>query len=251
MAELNGGLRLRLLLRSLAVQGSWNYRTLPGAGLAFSLIPVLSRLYRGDREALARSVGRHTDFFNSHPYLAGVAIAALARLELERVEPEQISRFKSVLVGPLGTLGDRLIWAHWRPLCSFLALLLFTAGAPWWTALAVFLILYNTVHLWLRLWGLQVGWREGREVGRVLMGSALRRLPDRLTIPLALVGGALLPPIALAVGGGSGAGSVSILAIAVSLAAVGFWRSALAGRAAVAALVLGSVAFAALGRVVW
>lgn len=251
VVELDAALRFRLLLRSLAIQGSWNYRTLIGAGVGFALIPVLARLHRGDREGLARSLGRHTDFFNSHPYLATVAIAALARLEMEGAEAEQIDRFKSVLVGPLGTLGDRLVWARWRPLCLLLAILVYLAGAPWWAASALFLVLYNVVHLWLRLWGLDVGWREGRDVARVLMGSTLRRLPERLTIPLAAVGGALLPPIALAMGGSTDAGPLSIIAIAFALAVLGFWRPVLAGRAAVVALVLGSAVFTALGRVVW
>ena len=251
MVELSKALRLRLFLRSLAVQGSWNYRTLIGAGIGFALIPVLARIHRDDREALARSVARHTGFFNSHPYLATVAIAALAKLEMEGTDAEQISRFKSVLVGPLGTLGDRLVWARWRPLCLIVAILLFLAGVPWWLACATFLVLYNVVHIWLRLWGLDVGWREGREVGRVLVGSTLRRLPDRLTIPLAVAGGLLLPPIAVAVGGGTGASAFSLIALALALSVLGFWRPVLAGRVVVGVLVLGSMIFAGYSRMVW
>ena len=222
-----------------------------GAGLAFSLIPVLAQVYRDDREALEKAVGRYSGFFNSHPYLATVAIAALARLEVEKTAVEEIDRFKSVVSGPLGTLGDRLVWARWRPLCSFLAIFIFAAGAPWWLAVAAFLIPYNALHLALRLWGLRIGWREGLNVGRVLISSTLRRLPERLTIPLAAISGAVLPPIALAAGGGTEAGSFSLIAIAIPLAVVGIWRPVPAGRTAAVALVLGALAFAALGNTIW
>ncbi|UCC47835.1 MAG: PTS system mannose/fructose/sorbose family transporter subunit IID [Gemmatimonadota bacterium] len=247
MLALSPLVRLRILLRSLAIQGSWNYQTMQGAGIGFALIPVLARLHRRDPASLAESLKRHTRFYNGHPYLATVAIAAVARMESEQAQAEEIERFKSAIVSPLGSIGDRLVWARWRPLCSLLGLTLFLAGAPWWVASAAFLALYNAVHLALRVWGLHLGWREGRDVGRALMGSPLRRLPDRLTIPLAAVAGALLPLLALGLGGPSGAGSLSVIGIALVLAVVGAWRPAVAGRLAVLVPLVGSLVVMALG----
>ena len=241
----------QLLLRSLAVQGSWNYRTMQGAGIAFALIPVLVRMHGDDRAALEEAIGRHAGFFNAHPYMSTLAIAALARMEMEGASVEQIERFKRALVSPLGSLGDRLVWARWRPLCLLLAITLFLGGAAWWVASGVFLLLYNAVHLALRGWGLRLGWREGGEVGRALMGSPLRRLPDRLTIPLAVVSGALLPLIALELSGASRVGPLPAIGIAVVLAALGTWRPAVAGRVAALGLLLLSLVFVVLGKVVW
>jgi PTS system mannose-specific IID component len=251
MAGLGRLLSLRLVLRSLLIQGSWNYRTMQGGGLGFSLIPALAKLRRGDRAALAASLGRHTGFFNANPYLSTVAISAIARMEAEGTGPEEVDRFKRALVSPLGSLGDRLIWARWRPLCSLLAVLLFAAGAPWWLASGLFLLFYNAAQLTLRAWGLRLGWREGRDVGRALMASPLRRLPDRLTIPLALVTGALLPPLALAVGGASGVGPIHIIGIAAATSAAGYWRPAVAGRLAALGFLLASLAFVGLETTVW
>jgi PTS system mannose-specific IID component len=251
MASLGHAVRLRLLLRSLLVQASWNHRTMQGAGLGFALIPALARLYRGDRTKLAKVLRQHCGFFNAHPYLSTVAIAALARMESERADSEQVERFKRAIVSPLGSLGDRLVWARWRPLCSLLAFFIFLLGAPWWVAVGVFLVSYNAVHLWLRVWGLRLGWREGREVGRALMGSPLRRLPDRLTIPLAVVSGAVVPLLALAIGGAGGVGPLSTIGIALALAIAGYGRPGLAGRVAVLGLLIGSLAFVILGTSVW
>ncbi|MEE9133030.1 MAG: PTS system mannose/fructose/sorbose family transporter subunit IID [Gemmatimonadota bacterium] len=242
---------LRLLARSLVIQGSWNYRTMQGAGLGFALIPILSRLYRGDRAAVRASIGRHTGFFNANPYVSTVAISALARMEEEGAEAGDIERFKRALVSPLGSLGDRLVWARWRPLCSLLALLLFLLGSPWWVASGVFLALYNAIPMALRVWGLRLGWKEGRDVGRALMSSPLRRLPDRLTIPLAVVGGALLPPLALAVGGASGVGPIPVIGVALALVALGYRRPAFASRFAALSLVTASLVFVALESTLW
>jgi mannose PTS system EIID component len=161
-------LRLQLLARSFLVQGSWNYETLIGTGFAFVLLPVLRHLYRDDPEALRAAVVRHSEVFNSHPYLAPLAAGAVARLEAEGTAPEVTTRFKNALRGSLGSLGDQLVWLAWRPASALLALALLLLGAPWWAAVGGFLLSYNALHLWLRIWGLRLGLREGLAVGRVL-----------------------------------------------------------------------------------
>lgn len=251
MANLGLLLRASVLLRSLAVQGSWNYRSMLGAGMAFALLPVLAKIYRGDPESLARAIARHSGFFNSHPYLATLAVGTLARMESEGASGEEIERLRSALVSPLGTLGDRLIWARWRPFCAMVAVLLLVSGSPWWIACGLFLLLYNLVHLGLRVWGLDVGWSEGRQVGSSLRGSTLRRLPDRITIPLTTVSGAVLPPLVVTVGEAVDVGPWFILLFSGTLVALGFWRPAIMGRLAALILVLGTVAFAGLMKLAW
>ncbi len=251
MAALDRSMLLRLLLRSLVIQGSWNYRTMQGAGLGFVMVPILRRLYAGQPEALAAALGRHVGFFNANPYLATVAAAALARMEGDGVTVEQVERFKSALVSPLGSLGDRLVWARWRPLCALMALLVFLAGAAWWVAGAFFLVAYNTVPMALRVWGLRIGWRQGREVGRTLMSSRLRRLPDRLTIPLAFAGGAVLPPLVLAFGGTSSVSSIPVIGIALVLAALGYFRPVAARRIVTVGLVVAAIVVIGFEITVW
>jgi PTS system mannose-specific IID component len=251
MAPLDRSVGLRLLLRSLVIQGSWNYRTMQGAGLGFIMVPILRRLYGTDRQALDAALGRHVGFFNANPYLATVAAAALARMEGDGVTVEEVERFKSALVSPLGSLGDRLVWARWRPLCALLALLAFLAGAPWWVTSVLFLALYNMVPMALRVWGLRIGWRDGREVGRTLMSSRLRRLPDRLTIPLAIAGGAVLPPLVLAFGGTSNVSSIPVIGIALVLAGLGYYRPVAARRIVTAGLIAAAVVVIGLEMTVW
>lgn len=209
--------RAALFLRSFAVQGSWNYRTLMGAGLAFALLPTLRRIHRGNPERLRQAVARHSGLFNSHPYFSGVAIGAVATLESEGEEPAVVERFKQALRGSLGTVGDRLFWAGWRPVAVLLALALLLTGAPGWAAVGGFLLAYNTVHLTTRVWGFRVGFSEGKRVGERLRRSSLEQA-DRglewagpflagLLLPLVAAGGLVgvaLPWIWTAVAAGSG-----------------------------------------------
>lgn len=167
-------LRAALLLRSLGIQGSWNYKTLIGAGFAVALLPALRVIYGRDPERLEAAVRRHGELFNSHPYLTPMALGAVARLEAEGADPAYIERFKTAIRAALGSLGDRLIWAGWRPLCLLGALALLALEAPWWLVVAAFLVVYNAGHLALRTWALAVGLREGRRVASRLRGRGPR-----------------------------------------------------------------------------
>jgi PTS system mannose-specific IID component len=165
-------------LRSFLIQGSWNYRSMIGGGFAFALLPVLRRLFQGDR--LEEALARHTEHFNSHPYLAGLALGATARLEAEGADPELLRRFKTAIKGPLGALGDGLVWAAWLPTTALVGLVAYFLGAPPWVCVLLFLVPYNIGHLGLRAWGFRAGLRWGHEVGRVLREAALGPLTERL-----------------------------------------------------------------------
>ena len=218
MSALPGGTRLSLLLRSFTIQGSWNYQSLIGTGFAFLLLPALRRLHRGDEEALRAAVARHAELFNSHPYLVTIAAGAVARLEEDGTPPETVRRFKAALRGSLGSLGDRLVWLAWRPVCALVALVLLLLGLPWWAAVATFLLAYNALHLWLRSWGLAVGLRDGLAVGKALREAPLQRLGDRTADAGAVLAGFAC---VLAVGYSfSGAAGYAAGAVA---AAAGLW----------------------------
>ena len=125
--------------------------------------------------------------FNAHPYLAGIALGAVARMEGSGTDTETIERFKRAIQGSLGGLGDVLIWGAWRPATILLALVLAWAGTPPWVPVCVFLILYNGGHLALRWWAYNLGLKYGRDVGVRLRRAELSRLAER-----AFSGGALL-----------------------------------------------------------
>ena len=180
-------------LRSFAIQGSWNYRTMIGGGLGYALTPLLQRIHAGDPVALRKAIERHAGSFNAHPYMSPVAIGAFARLEYEGHDDETLERFRTALRGPLGALGDQAIWAGWRPLCTLLTIIAVMAGADPLMSVLSFFVVYNTGHVWLRLWGFRTGWRAGLEVGGVLNRAPLRAVGSRLMpVNEALTGAAIV-----------------------------------------------------------
>lgn len=181
-----------MLVRSFAVQGAWNYRTLIGCGFAFALLPVLRTIYQARPDELQAAVQRHTSVFNSHPYFAPMALGAVAMLE--GTEPPQVvDRFKSAVRGSLGSLGDRLIWAGLRPACVLLAILLVLLGASWAIVTVGFLALYNAGHVATRIWSLRLGLRHGKRLAEQLRAAPIDRIENVLQAAGTFVLGAGLP----------------------------------------------------------
>ncbi len=183
-----------MFMRLLAIQGSWNYETLIGTGTGYCIEPALRLLPGGKAgQAYRDALGRQSQYFNAHPYLAAIAIGALARAELEGEPPKQIERYRRALCSPLGSLGDRLVWASWLPFCSLVALGLFALGVGPLVTVGGFLLLYNAGHIWLRLWGLRVGWRGGLRVAPALGTPLMQQGPQTISRAGAAIGGLALP----------------------------------------------------------
>lgn len=220
--------RVAVLLRMLAIQGVWNYETMLGNGIAFALEPALQRLPGGRQgEPYRRAMARHSGYFNAHPYLASVAVGALARAELDGVDEALIERFRVAAPGPLGSVGDRLVWAGWVPLCSAIALLAFGLGASPLVVVLVFLGTYNVMHLGLRIWGLHAGWTHGLRVAQALANPVLRQGPAHVARATALVAGVALP---VAAAGIIGPGRVLLGGVLVAVAAGAVLVTVLQGR---------------------
>lgn len=186
--------KLAMYLRLLAVQGSWNYETLLGTGIGFSMEPALRCLPGGvDGPQYRAALARESRYFNAHPYLAGIAVGALTRAELDGADPVRIERFRTALAGPLGSVGDRLVWASWLPFCSLLALCVYGAGGSALEVVGTFLVLYNSGHFLLRAWALQIGLSRGLNVASALGNPVLRHGPQYIGSAAAVVAGLALP----------------------------------------------------------
>lgn len=195
VADLPLRVKLAMYFRLFALQGSWNYETLNGTGVGFAIEPALRYLPGGiDAPAYRAALARESRYFNAHPYLAGIAVGALVRAELDGVEPARIERFRTALAGPLGSVGDRLVWASWLPFCSLVAIGVYGFGGSPIAVVGTFLLLYNAGHFLLRAWGLRIGLSHGLNVASALGNPVLRKGPEYIGYAAALVAGIALPP---------------------------------------------------------
>ncbi len=187
--------RTESLIRLLAVQAAWTYERMSGIGVGHAAAPLLRDLYAtSSAEERRAAVARSAEFFNSHPYLAGVAVGAVVRAERDGVPGPAIVRLRTALSGPLGALGDQLIWAGEVPVLIGLAL----ATVSWlgiWAVLLVVLV-HNVFRLWLTAWGLDVGLREGLGVGAALQRSWLPGAAAQAQSAAAFAVGLAIPIVA-------------------------------------------------------
>ncbi|MBI4773566.1 MAG: PTS system mannose/fructose/sorbose family transporter subunit IID [Deltaproteobacteria bacterium] len=156
----------RLLLRSFFLQSSWNIERMQNLGFLYALLPALERIYGHDADRFHDACKRHLELFNTHPYMAAPIIGAVIQMEAQRnqgVLPlETIRDFKRGAMIAFAAMGDSLFWKTLRPLCGALAILMALEGFFW--APLVFVITYNTAHLFVRGYGLHSARQNGIRV---------------------------------------------------------------------------------------
>ncbi|QRN98730.1 PTS system mannose/fructose/sorbose family transporter subunit IID [Archangium violaceum] len=178
---LSRGVLLRVFLRSLFLQASWNPQGMQNLGLAYALYPALERLYP-EKQDLETAVRRHLVFFNTHPYVAAAIVGGVLyheqRIARGEEPPDKVVAFKAALMGPLAALGDGFFWLSLKPATGAVCAALVPVLAAW--AAVLFLFLYNLVHLTLRarlyLLGLTLGDRLVEAVARANLPTRGARL---------------------------------------------------------------------------
>ena len=174
--------RLRLLLRSFAIQGSWNFPQMQGLGFLYALAPWLRKVNDAETK---RGFRRHLGYFNTNPYMVTYVLGVVARLE-EEGRGEESVQMRTNLMGPLGAIGDGLYWASFRPLCLLSALVLATVRVE--VAPVFFLVAYNAVHIADRWSYLNFGYEKAHEAiegALSLKDRSLGRISRKLITPLA------------------------------------------------------------------
>jgi mannose/fructose/N-acetylgalactosamine-specific phosphotransferase system component IID len=233
-------------LRLFAVQGCWNYDRMVGVGLGYAEEPLLRDLPGGpEGERYNAAMRRAAGYFNAHPYLVGLAAGAIARAEHDGVEGKKVERLRTALLGPLGSVGDRLVWAGTLPAASSAGLIVSAVG-PVGAGAVVLLALHNVVHLVMRFWGLATGWRLGTGVAQALTVPTLVGALRVAGPVAAIVLGIAIPVTAAWVFDAlDPAGDIAVAAMFVVTVVVGRWlvptmRGVRLGLLAVLAVMLGS-----------
>ena len=69
----------QVFVRSIAYNSSFNYERQLNLGWAFSLMPVLRKLYKDDEEQMKAALARHLEFNNITPFICTVLFGILRR----------------------------------------------------------------------------------------------------------------------------------------------------------------------------
>ena len=184
----------RSYLRLLAVQGAWNYERMTGIGLGYAAEPLLQELRSADPARHAEALVRAAEYFNSHPYLAGLALGAQVRAEDEGASGDLVTRLRTALTSPLGSLGDQFFWAGLVPAAMGAALLVVALGGP---ALVIGVVVagYAGIRLWTGYWSLRTGLASGPQISAAVGHSWLARWAPRLGSAAGFLIGLMLPVV--------------------------------------------------------
>ncbi len=184
--------RLRALTRLMVLQATWNFERMQGVGMGYVAMPLLEDLAIQDPVRHPEAVARSTEFFNCHPYLAGIAVGATVRAEYDGVPGAQVIRLRTALCGPLGALGDRLFWSGVVPTVMAATCLALVQGAGL-AAIVLLVVLYNGLRLATGIWALDAGYGAGMQVSKALANSWLTRAASRINPVAGFAIGLLVP----------------------------------------------------------
>ena len=191
-APLPAGVLLRVFVRSLFLQAAWNPQGMQNLGFAWAMGPALRALYP-DPKLRAQAALRHLEFFNCHPYLAAAILGAAVHVEAQVARgeepPEKVSQLKRALGPPFAALGDGFYWLALRPAAALVAALTVPTLGLW--SLAVFLGLYNALHVAGRVWLFTEGARRGSGVIATLAHARVPHATGLIKVAAAVMAGAL------------------------------------------------------------
>jgi fructoselysine and glucoselysine-specific PTS system IID component len=150
--------------RSFALQGAFNFEKMQNIGYAYSMIPVIKRLY--DKESdQSDALKRHLALFNSTPAVTPAIIGISAAMEEQNVnhkgafDESSINAVKAALMAPLAGIGDSLFFGTFRVIAAGIGISLAKQGSILGPIL--FLVLYNIPNIAIRIWGLKYGYKVG------------------------------------------------------------------------------------------
>jgi PTS system mannose-specific IID component len=192
---------IKIFARSLSIQSSWNFSRMQNIAFAFSLIPFIKKSMR-TREQTAAFLERHLELFSTHPYMSGPIIGSVVKLEEESVERNdcrEAVHLKKSLMAPYAAMGDPLFWGALKPASAIVGVMMAIEGVL--VAPLIFLLLYNPLHLWVRLGGFVEGYRNGTGAVNFLKSlnppALSRKIRWISVVLLGILAGAILviPPV--------------------------------------------------------
>lgn len=193
--KVNQGDLRQLFWRSFGLQSAFNYERMQGLGFAWTMLPLINKLYKS-KEDRAAAYKRHLSFFNTHPWTVGPILGMVASME-ERVaagekgvDEEGIQAVKGGLMGPLAGIGDSLFFSTLRPIIAGVAVTLALTGNP--LAPIFFVIAINIIHFWVRWSGIRQGYRLGDQFLGQMEGLQIQKWMESAAILGLMVLGALV-----------------------------------------------------------
>ena len=173
----------KIFWKSLPFEISWNYVRQDHMGFAYSMTPVIEKLYQ-TKEERAEALQRHMEFFNITVYFSTLVLGIVTAMEERKAkdpafDTSSISNVKASLMGPLSGIGDSIFLGTLRIIAAGIGASLCMNGNPFGTVL--FLLLYNIPAFLVRYLGMMKGYELGTTLLEKLQKSGLMNKVTNMT----------------------------------------------------------------------
>jgi mannose/fructose/N-acetylgalactosamine-specific phosphotransferase system component IID len=153
---------IQVSLRLTLLQSSWCEGEMQSIGLAHCLLPGLRR-FASSKDELNQSLQRRSEPFNTHPFLVGAIAGATLKLEEEHRDNKEIALLLRNTMGPLAAVGD-LFFRNALPIFVAVASSLAAIFGGVLAGIITLLVLFNSIHIFVRLSSVFIGFNEGYQV---------------------------------------------------------------------------------------
>ena len=177
----------KVFWKSLPFEISWNYVRQDHMGFAYSMTPVIEKLYK-PKEDRKEALERHMEFFNITVYFSTLVLGIVTAMEEKRAkdpnfDTSSINNVKASLMGPLSGIGDSIFLGTLRIIAAGIGASLCMNGNPFGAIL--FLLLYNIPAFAVRY----IGMMKGYELGTTLLEKIQKSgMMDKVTNMTGIVG---------------------------------------------------------------
>ena len=137
----------------------------------------------------------HMEFFNTHPFLVTFIQGIVMAMEENKEDIETIRGIKIATMGPLGGIGDALIWLTLLPISAGIGSALAINGSI--AGPFIFLLIFNVIHFALIYGLMHYGYKTGVSALKTLNEDTKSISRAASILGLAVVGGLIATYIRL------------------------------------------------------
>ncbi len=183
---------LKVFFRTHLMMAVWNFQRMLNLGFLFCLLPIIKSL-RLNEEKKREFYQRHLNFYNSHPYFASVVLGIIIKKEEELSQAlpadyknklQTIDTLKRGFMGPMGALGDSLVWESFRPMISAGLILIILLTLPHlslaYAGILIYFLLYNLLNEYIRFVGVFEGYKKGEAIIKDINVLNIPRINEKL-----------------------------------------------------------------------
>jgi mannose/fructose/N-acetylgalactosamine-specific phosphotransferase system component IID/mannose/fructose/N-acetylgalactosamine-specific phosphotransferase system component IIC len=176
---------------NLTLQLSWNYERMQALGYAWSIAPILKKVFPQKDEYFA-ALKRHMVFYNTNPQIGSPTIFGADCALEEKRQPEVGDSLKVALMGPFAGIGDTIVAILMKPIFAVFAASMALAGS---LGGAWLMLLLGFIWFGLKFPGFWLGYKQGLGLVRQVSSGAITRITDMAGVVALFIMGGFIPSI--------------------------------------------------------